>query len=85
MEEKLKDYAMLNGFIAVKPAVKGDLAPETGRFTIHTFGTVLLSSKSEEVGLEVIYDGTKAISLEDSDIEVIPEDAILAIKGGVNG
>ena len=85
MEEKLKDYTMLDGFIAVKPAVKGDLAPETGRCTIHTFGTVILSSKSAEVGLEVMYDGTKAINLEDSDVEVIPGDAILAIKGGVNG
>ena len=84
MEEKttkpLAGFCMTDGFVIVEPKKKGELAPEAGRFAIHTFGTVVVSSKLHEVGMEIIYDGSQSIKLENMDAEVIPITAVLAFK-----
>lgn len=85
MDEKIKSYKMMDGYVAIKPQEKNELAPENGRFAIHTFGTVISSTKAGEIGLEVIYDGSKGITLEGSDIEVVPEEAVLGFKEANNG
>lgn len=84
MEEKttkpLAGFCMVDGFVIVEPKKKGELAPEAGKFAIHTFGTVVASSKLHEVGMEIIYDGSQSIKLENMDAEAIPQKAVLAFK-----
>ena len=76
----LDGFSMVDDYIAIKPKDKNDLSPELGKFTLRTFGKIITSSKAHEIGMEVIFDGSQGISLEDSDIQIVPTKAVLAYK-----
>lgn len=76
--EHLQNYTMAEGYVAIKPQEIDDLQPELGKYVIRTNGKVIASSKMHEIGMEVIFDGTQGIKLEDSDIYVVPNKAVLA-------
>ena len=78
--ENLKNYTMTEGYVAIMPKEIDDLQPELGKYAIRTNGKVIASSKMHEIGIEVIFDGTQGIKLEDSDIYVVPNKAVLAYK-----
>ena len=77
---ELKKYTMTEGYVAIMPKEIDDLQPELGKYAIRTNGTVIASSKVHEIGMDVIFDGTQGIKLEDSDVYIVPNKAVLAYK-----
>lgn len=78
--EHLNSYTMTEGYVAIKPQEVDDLQPELGKYAIRTNGNVIASRKVHEIGMEVIFDGTQGIKLEDSDVYIVPEKAVLAYR-----
>lgn len=78
--ENLKSYTMTEGYVAIMPNKVDDFQPELGKYAIRTNGQVVASRKMHEIGMYVIFDGSQGIRLEDSDIHIVPEKAVLAYK-----
>lgn len=78
--DNLKNYTVKDGYVAIVPKEIDDLQPELGKYAIRTNGTVIASPKIHEIGMEVIFDGTQGIKLEDSEIYILPDKAVLAYK-----
>lgn len=78
--DNLKNYTVKDGYVAIMPKEIDDLQPELGKYAIRTNGTVIASSKVHEIGMEVIFDGAQGIKLEDSEIYILPDKAVLAYK-----
>lgn len=79
-ESPLDGFCMVDDYVAIRPKQKDELSPELGKFALRTFGRIVSSSRAHEVGMDVIFDGSQGMQLEDSDIEIVPNKAILAFK-----
>ena len=80
MDNPLHGYKMTHGFTAVLPEKRNSLKPEAGRFELHSKGKIIHSEVAHEIGMDIIYDGSKSITITDEKYEIIPNDAILAYK-----
>lgn len=78
--EHLQNYTMSEGYVAIMPKEVDDLQPELGKYAIRTNGKVIASRNVHEIGMEVIFDGAQGIKLEDSDVYIVPNKAVLAYR-----
>ena len=80
MDNPLHGYTMSSGFMAVLPEKRDSLKPEAGKFELHSKGKIIHSCITHEIGMDIIYDGSKSITITDEEYEIIPTNAILAYK-----